>query len=250
MACVKLHILEQQYKHTDLKVSYINKKLTLNNSVPNQRKGILVKHIDPDGEFPLLSNLIGAAGGAIFEYGSQVVSNVINEGGVKLSVFTTNIDLADIGVAAFEGGITSGGSVIKSAAAKVTVSVVSSVVKNTIDATVEDGIETKKDVGKIAANTAIDMVGEGAGKLMGKLVPKCNVKLAKITSGNKEVLKARQKAAPNTLTKQQADNARRGARVKNDNANKVSKTLSNTPKKMVEDVVGSSVAKTIQEDYK
>ena len=32
MGCVKLHILDEQYKSTELKVSYINKELTLNNS--------------------------------------------------------------------------------------------------------------------------------------------------------------------------------------------------------------------------
>ncbi len=49
MGCVKLHILDQQYKYTELKVSYINKKLTLKNSATNQRKEILVMFVDPDG---------------------------------------------------------------------------------------------------------------------------------------------------------------------------------------------------------
>lgn len=49
MGCVKLHILDQQYKNTELKVSYIDKKLTVKNSAVNQRKEILVRYIDPDG---------------------------------------------------------------------------------------------------------------------------------------------------------------------------------------------------------
>jgi len=49
MGCVKLHILNEQYKSTELKVSYINKKLTLKNSVKNVRRKILLRYVDPDG---------------------------------------------------------------------------------------------------------------------------------------------------------------------------------------------------------
>jgi hypothetical protein len=49
VGCLKLHILEQQYKNTELKVGYFNKELTLNNSVYNERNNILVRNIDPDG---------------------------------------------------------------------------------------------------------------------------------------------------------------------------------------------------------
>jgi len=49
MGCVKLHILDQQYKNTELKVSCVKKELTLKNSAGNGRKAILVKFIDPDG---------------------------------------------------------------------------------------------------------------------------------------------------------------------------------------------------------
>ena len=38
MGCVKLHILDQHYKQTELKVSYIKKELTLNNRVQNARR--------------------------------------------------------------------------------------------------------------------------------------------------------------------------------------------------------------------
>jgi len=47
--CVKLHLLDKQYKNTELKVSYLNKELTLNNSSVNERRAILVRFIDPDG---------------------------------------------------------------------------------------------------------------------------------------------------------------------------------------------------------
>ncbi|MBB4045356.1 hypothetical protein [Bacteroides reticulotermitis] len=49
MGCVKLHILDQQYKNTELKVSYTNKELTSKNSVVNLRRRTLVNRIDPDG---------------------------------------------------------------------------------------------------------------------------------------------------------------------------------------------------------
>jgi hypothetical protein len=49
MGCVKLHILDQQYKSTELRVSYINKKLTLNFCAENLRRCILINFIDPDG---------------------------------------------------------------------------------------------------------------------------------------------------------------------------------------------------------
>ena len=44
MGYVKLHILDQQYKQTELKVSYINKELTLNCCAQNQRKETLLDY--------------------------------------------------------------------------------------------------------------------------------------------------------------------------------------------------------------
>lgn len=49
MGCVKLHLLDEQYKNTELKVSYINKKLALNNSAVNERRAILINYTDPTG---------------------------------------------------------------------------------------------------------------------------------------------------------------------------------------------------------
>ncbi|GHT42223.1 hypothetical protein FACS189437_10030 [Bacteroidia bacterium] len=49
MGCVKLHILDEQYKSTELRVSYFNKELTLNNSAENPRRWTLVNAIDPTG---------------------------------------------------------------------------------------------------------------------------------------------------------------------------------------------------------
>ena len=49
MGCVKLHILDKQYKRTELKISYTNKELNFNNSVQNERKGTLIRYVDPNG---------------------------------------------------------------------------------------------------------------------------------------------------------------------------------------------------------
>lgn len=53
LGCVQLHILEQQYKRTELKVSYIKKELTLKNSALNERSNILIIFTDPTGEYPV-----------------------------------------------------------------------------------------------------------------------------------------------------------------------------------------------------
>ena len=47
-----------------------------------------IKHNDPDGRFPLLSNLVGAAAGALVEYGGQVAANVYATKSLSLSSFT------------------------------------------------------------------------------------------------------------------------------------------------------------------
>ena len=49
MGCLKLHILDKQYKRTELRVSYFNKKLTQSFCADNLRRWTLVSRIDPDG---------------------------------------------------------------------------------------------------------------------------------------------------------------------------------------------------------
>jgi hypothetical protein len=90
MGCVKLHILDEQYKRTELKVSYIKKELTSNFCAENTCKVLLyayclnnpVKFIDPDGRVVRLAN--NYAGGmeniakiAATSLGSQVMSHLI-----------------------------------------------------------------------------------------------------------------------------------------------------------------------------
>ncbi|MPM49239.1 hypothetical protein SDC9_95967 [bioreactor metagenome] len=75
-----------------------------------------IKHNDPDVRFPLLSNLVGAAAGALVEYAGQVAANIHTQG-LSTSAFTENIDVADIAIAAGDGFLTSGGSIVKNALA-------------------------------------------------------------------------------------------------------------------------------------
>ena len=53
MGCVKLHILDEQYKRTELQVSYNNKKLTSNFCTENLRSGMLINRVDPDGRIDI-----------------------------------------------------------------------------------------------------------------------------------------------------------------------------------------------------
>ncbi|MFV0419283.1 MAG: hypothetical protein ACK5KT_11205 [Dysgonomonas sp.] len=73
MGCVKLHILDQQYKNTELKVSCVKKELTLKNSAVNGRKAILLIYTDPDGEAWWLIPVIVAA---VFATGNTVAHAV------------------------------------------------------------------------------------------------------------------------------------------------------------------------------
>jgi len=49
MGCIKLEILDQQYKRTEIKVSSPQKELTSNFFVTSTRREIVVKYVDPTG---------------------------------------------------------------------------------------------------------------------------------------------------------------------------------------------------------
>ncbi len=86
MGCVKLHILDEQYYRTELKVSYSRKELTPNFCSENLRNGMLIRYIDPDGrEIRLANNYAGGmeniARIAATSLGSQVMSHLIGQRG-------------------------------------------------------------------------------------------------------------------------------------------------------------------------
>ena len=91
-----------------------------------------IAYVDKNGEIPFLTNLIGAAVGAGVEYIGQVATNILTDQKIQFSDFT-NIDIADIGIAAGEGFITSGGSAVRNAFAKVAVSIGTEVLQNAVD---------------------------------------------------------------------------------------------------------------------
>lgn len=69
---------------------------------------------DPKGDFGFIGAAIGAVAGAVIEYGSQSVSNLIQGKSIK-DAFWNEIDFADVGVSAAEGalaGTTGGASLI------------------------------------------------------------------------------------------------------------------------------------------
>lgn len=68
MGCLKLHILDQQYKNAELKVSYINKELTLKNSAENVRSG---KEYLYNGKELQDDNLGGTSLG-VYDYGARM----------------------------------------------------------------------------------------------------------------------------------------------------------------------------------
>jgi hypothetical protein len=74
MGCVKLHILDEQYKCTELKVSYRQKELTPNFCAENLRSGMPINRIDPSG---LLDDWYENANGEIkwTDYKSQAEMN-------------------------------------------------------------------------------------------------------------------------------------------------------------------------------
>ncbi|MBQ1973357.1 MAG: hypothetical protein II222_03300 [Paraprevotella sp.] len=130
-----------------------------------------VKHVDVEGEFPILANLVGAAVGAATEYGSQVISNFFDEDVNGVDCFT-NVDYCDIAVAAGEGFLTCGASTGKT----IVVKIGSAVVKNAVDVRKDgDRGDQPKTIGEVVDNTlydltvgtAVDYVG---GKVGGKAV--------------------------------------------------------------------------------
>jgi len=85
MGCVKLHILDEQYKSAELKVSYINKKLTSNFCIENVRSYHLYLF---SGN--ILTNIAGVAAGA---YVYDANGNMTHDGRRGFDVEYNLIDL-------------------------------------------------------------------------------------------------------------------------------------------------------------
>lgn len=202
-------------------------------------------HNDPDGRFPLLSNLVGAAAGALVEYGGQVAANVYETKSISLSSFTDNIDVGDIGLAAGEGFLTSGGSIVKNALVKTTVVVGSEVARNYLDVkTSSDGTGLKistNDAGTTVKNTAIGLT---VGKI-GDVAPAPKVKVMNAPTPKQAVSKARVDAKANgtTVNRQQ----RIATESKAKQGQKTAASVNNSTAKTLQNTVASGTSETIKQ---
>ena len=127
-----------------------------------------ILHNDPDGRF--WNNVVGAVAGAITEYVGQVVASSIKDRGFSVENLYKDIDLLDIGLSTVEGGLTSGGSVIKGFA-KAGIVIGSEIVRNKVNGTISEGITTNKG-GEVVKNT---LIGLTLGKI-GDVAPAPKVK--------------------------------------------------------------------------
>lgn len=174
-----------------------------------------IKHIDPDGEFPILSNIVGGLVAAGVEYGSQVTANVY-ENGFTSKAFTENIDGGDILIAAGEGFLTSGGSVVKNAVLKGGIKVAAEVARNAVD--VKNGKVTTNSIKSTAVNTALGLV---AGKVSDK-APGTKMKVANAPTP-KEAVKAARANGPVNRSKRIATET--AAKAKQKTAKEINSTV-------------------------
>lgn len=162
----------------------------------NYCAGNPVNLVDPDGS--IISNIIGALAGAGAEYIGQVVVNAavnISNGNSLKGILTNNIDLADIGIAAAEGFLTSGASAGKTFSKKgmkVLIATVTGAVEGAVDYSVEDGIETGSAQSVITSAVAGALTGSGD--------PGIKTKNVMVSTSSK---KATNKARENALNKGQ-----------------------------------------------
>lgn len=197
-----------------------------------------IKHIDKEGEFPLLSNVIGGLVGAATEYGAQVIGNIVSDG-LNLNAFT-NVDIADIAIAAGEGFLTSGGSVIKRAATKVIVSVGSEILRNTIDVNVdtENGLSLKiHETEEIAVNSVVG-IATSSMKTKGK-----SVQVVDTQTANQAVKKARNAAHSkgHSFSAEQAKKVAKDTRERNAVGKEINGILTEQKNSFIGNAIGKSL---------
>jgi len=117
-----------------------------------------IKNTDPDGKCP--SCLVGGLLGAAVEYGTQVASNALKDGGLTRNAFTKNINMSAILLAGVEGAATQGAS----AGRKLLVKSAVIVANNVGSAGTDDSGQFKTTVEtnglNIIKNTAIDAMSD------------------------------------------------------------------------------------------
>ena len=169
-----------------------------------------IRYVDPEGDCPWC---VGAVLGGLAEYGGQVISNLANGKGAESFI---DIDVGDIALATIEGGLTSGGSIIRRTAAKV----------------VLEGARNKFDVGtdlSVKSNdTKTAIVNTGVGLLTGVVSDNAPLKnnIVKVKTP-KEAVKAARKEAP--VNRKQRIAIQEKAKIRQGNAKAINEAIGGTP---------------------
>lgn len=147
--------IDPEYKRLPHQSPYAN-----NNNNPISFK-------DPKGDFGWLGALVGAAAGAVVEYGSQVASNLV-QGKPISDAFWGDVDFADVAISAGEGaviGATGGASLLVTKGT-------GAALRTMVDATPNDGVESvtgyfgvgrKKSVSAIIKDATSETLGLATG---------------------------------------------------------------------------------------
>ena len=149
-----------------------------------------ILHIDIDGKFPLVANVVGAVVGAATDYVCQVAANAIINKGISTECFT-DVDGKSILLSAGAGFISSGASAAGASIGKaVTVRTGSKIAGNLAKKTVEEGTKYTANVVANEGNLAMATTDYAFGKAVGAF----NRKPIKPTSNKKAVKSATNKA--------------------------------------------------------
>ncbi len=165
---------------------------------------------DPDGRSPIIGAIVGAA----VELGTQLIENYDTEISITDNLIQ-NINWTNVGIAAGEGALTSGGSAFKRLGAKVAVSAISSAGKE-VSNQVKYGAKSYQDinyqeVGKKAVTSAA--ITGSSGKIANKMT-EFRFRNAKATpqnaikhkrAGQKRYSKSAKQRANKKLQKQKND---------------------------------------------
>ena len=190
-----------------------------------------VKLNDSDGENPVLGAILGAA----VDYGIQVAANYA-EGKSGMDAFTNNINVSSIALSAIEGGLTSGGSVLRKIAVKGAVMAANNIVeiKRNDSGNWEGNIE--KNPRNILKNVIVDATVDGATKGAGKFAKKALSKAGFNSGSIAKTVKSIMKASNLNVT-----------RKANDNIKKVSKQVVKQTEKTLENFVKYKTNKPVSE---
>ncbi len=159
-----------------------------------------IKRVDPDGQ---VWNVVGGAilGGAV-EAGIQI--DVSMARGQDFMSAVQNLDLQDVGIAMFEGGMTSGGSIAKNIAKKGITMAITETTKASVDVTMAEGTKSiggivgeEKDAGDVALDLAFGVAGAKSTDAV--ITSSKNAAKSDITSGTYATLTKSEKSTAQTV---------------------------------------------------